>query len=467
MTTIANTEIEIFGQMVQVDASGFFSLNGESFRAIVPRGKTQGKRMNMSQILTTVRDMFQDGLTGSEIAKLLDKDSDTIGRYKKIIVAFGALDESAIIKKREDQAEFRNEQASEMLKRPEVKEWYDALIENKKAGKTTRAFVASLSRVCNILKLSPMALCQKEYVEKTRQLKEINSLMHIVEKEVKSESSFYVCRMAVRSWIQFNGVGIPRGNLCPANLSGKVVSTHGQASDVRASMDEIARAKAILGNPKSKLPYPERRIDTEIYFMFGVETASRMTAIITAKLDKWNPESRSIKTIERKLTHANKQRMSKRIFCPELIRIMNERKAAGEQCLIGKQNEYVTFSEMEKQRSDDLHITKKQTQAIREIHENLRAVYQQVGGNMADPYFTLKPSHSLRHIAAQYWLLKSEFDYGFVAKLGGWFTIDELKTSYGDMPPEVFDKKYSTYVNTDASTDAKRAKDPSSDKSGE
>ena len=90
-----------------------------------------------------------------------------------------------------------------MLKRPEVKEWYDALIENKKAGKTTRAFVASLSRVCNILKLSPMALCQKEYVEKTRQLKEINSLMHIVEKEVKSESSFYVCRMAVRSWIQF------------------------------------------------------------------------------------------------------------------------------------------------------------------------------------------------------------------------------------------------------------------------
>ena len=451
MTTIANTEIEIFGQMVQVDASGFFSLNGESFRAIVPRGKTQGKRMNMSQILETIRDMFQDGLTGSEIAKLLDKDSDTIGRYKKIILAFGALDESAIVKKREDQAEFRNEQASEMLKRPEVKEWFDALIENKKAGKTTRAFVASLSRVCNILKLSPMALCQKEYVEKTRQLKEINSLMFAASKEIKSESSFYVCRMAVRSWLQFNGVGIPRGNLCPANLSGKVVSTHGQASDVRASMDEIARAKEILESAtlgQKYLPFPERRIDTMIYFMFGVETASRMTAIITAKLDKWNAESRSIKTIERKLTHANKQRMNKRIFCPELIRIMNERKAAGETCLIGKPNEYVTFSEMEMQRSDDLHITKKQTQAIRELHDNLRAVYQQVGGNMADPYFTKKPSHSLRHIAAQYWLLKSEFDYGFTAKLGGWFTIDELKTSYGDMPPEVFDKKYDAYVNS-------------------
>ena len=467
MTTIANTEIEIFGQKIHVDASGFFSLNGESFRAIVPRGKTQGKRMNMSQILITVRDMFQDGLTGSEIAKLLDKDSDTIGRYKKIIMAFGALDESAIIKKREDQAEFRNEQASALLKRPEVKEWYDALIENHKAAKTTGSFVASLARVCNILKLSPMALCQKEYVEKTRQLKEINSLMHIVYKEVKSESSFYVCRMAVRSWIQFNGVGIPRGNLCPANLSGKVVSSHGKASDVRASMDEIAQAKNILGNPKSKLPYPERRIDTETYFMFGVETASRMTAIITAKLAHYNTESHIAKTIERKLTHVQKQHMKKRIFCPELIQIMNERKAAGEQCLIGKQNEYVTFSEMEQERSEDLHISKKQTQAIREIHENLRAVYQQVGGNMADPYFTKKPSHSLRHIAAQYWLERSNFDYGFVAKLGGWFTIDELKTSYSEMSDEVFNKKYSAYVNTDASTDAKRAKDPSSDKSGE
>ena len=155
MTTLANTEIEIFGQKVQIAASGFFSLNGESIRAIVPRSKVKGRRVNMAQMLEAVRDMFQEGLTGSEISKLLDKDSDTIGRYKKIIVAFGALDESAIVKKREDQAEFRNEQASQMLKRQEVREWYDALIENKKTGKTTRAFVASLSRVCNILKLSP------------------------------------------------------------------------------------------------------------------------------------------------------------------------------------------------------------------------------------------------------------------------------------------------------------------------
>jgi len=448
MTTLANAEIEIFGKITKVNSDGFFiASNGESFKAFVPRSLVKGRRVNMAQMLQAVRDMFQDGLTGSQIAKLLDMDSDTIGRYRKYILAFSALDETAIVKQRENQAEFRNEQTAQMLARPDVKEWYDALIENGKTRKIVRMWAASINRACQILKISPITLCQKEYAGTRQQLTEINSLMYAVKKEITSESSFYIVRMAVRSWLQYNDVTIPRGNLCPKNLSGKVVSTHGQAAHVRASLDEIKQANAILENPKSKLPNPDRRIDTEIYFKFGVETASRSTAILTTKIENWNSVAKTTKTIERKLTHVGKQRMTKRIFCPELIRIMNERQAAGEHCLIGKPNEYVTLSEMVKESSDDIHITKKQTDALREIHDNLRAVYEQVGGNMADPYFTKKPSHSLRHIAAQYWLLKSDFDYGFVAKLGGWFTIDELKTSYGEMPPEVFDAKYEKFIH--------------------
>ena len=448
MTTLANAEIEIYGKTTIVNNDGFFiAPNGEPFKAFVPRSLVKGRRVNMAQMLETVRDMFQDGLTGSQIAKLLDMDSDTIGRYRKYILAFNALDETAIVKQRENQAEFRNEQTAQMLARPDVKEWYDALIENGKTRKIVKMWAASINRACKILKISPITLCQKEYAGTRQQLNEINSLMFAVKQEITSESSFYIVRMAVRSWLQYNDVTIPRGNLCPKNLSGKVVSTHGQAAHVRASLDEIAQANAILENhQKCVLPYPERRIDTEIYFKFGVETASRSTAILTTKIEKWNSVAKTVKTIERKLTHCGKHRMTKRIFCPELIRIMNERQAAGEQCLIGKPNEYVTLSEMAKESSDDIHTTKKQTRALWELHENLRAVYEQVGGNMAVPYFTKKPSHSLRHIAAQYWLLKSDFDYGFTAKLGGWFTIDELKTSYGEMPPEVFDRKYQKYI---------------------
>ena len=101
---------------------------------------------------------------------------------------------------------------------------------------------------------------------------------------------------------------------------------------------------------------------------------------------------------------------------------------------------------MTKESSDDLHPTKEQQKAAKEIGENLRAVYQQVGGNLSKDYYARKPFHSLRHIAAQVWLDKSDYDYGFVAMLLDWKTIDELKTSYGGISPERFARKYNKYI---------------------
>jgi|TARA_R110002020_G_scaffold466805_2_gene689780 hypothetical protein len=447
--------IDLFGQSVKIDERGFFTApSGETFKVFTPRSKVLGRRVNMAQLLEIVLKKFQDGLSSKEVAGAIGRDVDSIATYRKIIMAFNALDETAIEKQRGEQAEFRNEETAKMLQRPEVKAWYDRLINSGKNQRVINSFAAGLNRTCKILHVSPLTLCQKEYSDSIhgttpQQLDQIAALMATVKKEISSESSYYAVRMAVRSWLQMNGVTLPRGNLCPENLNGKVISTHGAASGVRATKDEIKRANEILEDPAAKLPYPERRIDTEVTFKFGVETASRLTAIRTALLENWNASSKIFATIERKLTHTKKQNVKKRIFCPELIRIINERKAAGEKCLIGKPNEYMPFTEMAKESSDDLHPSKKQTDAMKEIAANLRAVYEQVGGNMADPYFTKKPFHSLRHLAAQWWLLKSSFDYGFVAKLGHWFTIDELKTSYGEMPPEVFDKKYDKYINSE------------------
>lgn len=449
MAISQETEVIIFGQNVEVVDGYFFATNGESFKLLTPRKKVKGRHVNMTQMLESIRDMFQEGKTGSQIASLLDMDSDTIGKYKKIIMAFNALDESAIVKDREDQAEFRNEQTAKMLSRPEVNAWHTDLIENGKNKKTTRNHAACLNHACQILKISPMALCQKAETDHQAQLKAINRLMLEVSKVVTSESSFYQIRMAVRSWIQYNGVGIPRGNLCPKYLSGKIVSTHGAAKHIRASMDEIARANALLedmGDLETEMPHPARRQDTEIVFKFGVQTANRMTAIFSALLENWNSATKIFKTIERKLAHVGKQNTEKRIFCSDLIRLINERKAAGKKCLVGEIDEYMPFHEMAKKSSDEIHLTEKHQQAKREIAQNLRWVYEQVGGNMGEKYFTKKPFHSLRHLSIQYWLLKSNFDYGFTAELADSNTIDELKTSYGGMPPEVFEKKYQKYI---------------------
>ena len=255
--------------------------------------------------------------------------------------------------------------------------------------------------------------------------------------------------MALRNWVSFNGIHIPK----PCQYSyihGEVVSTHGEAAHVRMSKEELARANAILENPKSKLPYPERRTDTEIFFKFGVETCSRQTAILTAKIEGgWNSVEQMFKTIERKLYHVGKHRMEKRIFCPELVRLINAKQQAGEPCLIGKPNEYVKYETMEKESSDDVKQNKRQTEALKELNANLRAVYEQTGGNATDKYFTEKPSHTLRHVGAQYWLRKSDFDFGFVAKLGGWTTVSELEKSYGGMPREIYEKKYDQYIKND------------------
>ena len=33
-------------------------------------------------------------------------------------------------------------------------------------------------------------------------------------------------------------------------------------------------------------------------------------------------------------------------------------------------------------------------------------------------------------------LSKTKYNYGIIAEVGGWYTIDELKKSYGQIPPE-------------------------------
>jgi integrase len=430
--------------------------SGESIKVFAPRSKVNGRRVNMAQMLEIVRDYFQAGKSGSAIAKIIEKDSDTIGKYKKMIEAFGALDESAIIKDRENQAEFRNEETSEMLVRPEVKAWYDTLIENGKNKKVTKTFAASVNRVSKILQISPVTLCQLELADGSRtsreQLLAINKLMFVVKEQVNSESSFYAVRMAVRSWLQFNGVTIPRGNLCPANLSGKIISTHGAAANIRASEQEIEQVRKLLGGRNTtfmqygKLPFPNRRQDTLMYFEFGIETGARHMTTLTAMIDQFDASAKTIEVIERKLSHVGKHRQTRRIFCPELIALIEAKIKAGEKCVIGAENEYMPFSEMGKTSSDDLHQTKQQADATKEIGENLRAVYQQVGGNLAKAYYTKKPFHSLRHIAAQVWLDKSDYDYGFVAELLGWSTIDELKTSYGGISGDRFARKYNKYI---------------------
>ena len=137
---MATQKFDLFGQTIETDEHGFFSApNGDRVKWFKPRNLVNGRRVDFVKLLEVVRDYFHAGLTGSQIAQNLSKDTDTIGRYKKIIVAFNALDENAINKNRDVNAEFRNEDTAKMLQRFDtVKAWHDALIEGGKSRRGVR-----------------------------------------------------------------------------------------------------------------------------------------------------------------------------------------------------------------------------------------------------------------------------------------------------------------------------------------
>ena len=55
------------------------------------------------------------------------------------------------------------------------------------------------------------------------------------------------------------------------------------------------------------------------------------------------------------------------------------------------------------------------------------------GSALGEEYWIAKPNHSIRHLFAQLWLSKSDWNFGVVADRGHWETLDVLKDHYGGM----------------------------------
>jgi len=108
----------------------------------------------------------------------------------------------------------------------------------------------------------------------------------------------------------------------------------------------------------------------------------------------------------------------------------------------GKWTKYITRPdtqkslELLKERNCDRIFESKlaETPFKTKITQNISEIYAHLGKK--EPYFFHHPSHALRHLGAHYWLAKTDYNYGIIAEVGGWHTIDELKKSYGQIPPE-------------------------------
>lgn len=78
------------------------------------------------------------------------------------------------------------------------------------------------------------------------------------------------------------------------------------------------------------------------------------------------------------------------------------------------------------------------------LYNLIRHCYREA--NITDEYFQNHTVHAFRHIMAQYWLYKTDYDYDFVAGLGHWGTITVLKGSYGAMDAGIRIQKQFAYA---------------------
>ena len=161
-------------------------------------------------------------------------------------------------------------------------------------------------------------------------------------------------------------------------------------------------------------------LDSDIYrwFWIGIESCARFNALYNMNLD-----------------------FTKHVGSSKTTYIMTVFESKTSHIRGGKWIKYITREDTQK--SIDL-IKSRCTSRIYEsilpkykfhilISNQLKQIYSFLGKSL---YFQKRPNHALRHIGAHYWLSKTDYNFGLIAEIGGWNTIDELKKSYGQIPPE-------------------------------
>ncbi len=363
-------------------------------------------------------------LSVTEIAKTLGISRETTYLYlKRAKDQIPRAKNGRICPPRSEDWEFRNfNKMHDITKDPLVSEWMDDLITRRSGNPivTWKARLRSLEAVCNTCRVNPSDLLvsnrQTEKIlrefahhcKQGKQEKDSRGKRH----SVNVSCTVYHRAQAIRDFCGFYDMTWKRG--VRGVMSQKTIN-HGNYADVRLSSEEMEIADKFI---KERFG-----LDSDMYrwFWIGIESCARFSALYSMTLDY----TKHISNKTGKITY-----------------IMTVFESKTRDVRGGKWYKYVTRPDAQK--SIDLL---KQRGGTR-IHEydnsprefqnmisaSLSEVYRHLG--KTNNYFFNHPTHVLRHIGAHYWLSKKDYNYGLVAEIGGWNTIDELKKSYGLIPPE-------------------------------
>jgi len=371
-----------------------------------------------------------DPLSQAEIQRELGfKDKKSISQFKDLAVQMGILEldeRGAPVVPKHSQVAFRRFNANHpVTKEPLIMAWQNELKfrgHTGKGRKDAKNFILKIEQICNALKISPVQLTinrklTEEYAQAFYNMLESGEYKGYNSNRTNKGTSmkWYQYRMALRSFIIQSGISLPKGT--GGILSGKVLS-HGLYADLTISEEQIHKIECYL--------IKKFGLDSDFFrvIMFTLETGARKEAALNCLLE-WTEEEEEgettffMKVIETKTEHIKLGKIDKFILRPktqEALRLAKKR----------------NYSKL----WDSKNISKGKFYA--EITEELKLLYKDLG--LTSHYWYEKPMHSLRHIACQYWLKLTDYDYKFVSEIIG-ITVPELEKSYGEMPANIKFKK--------------------------
>lgn len=392
-----------------------------------------GKRATPEQITQEILKLLHgnkvngiEPLSVKDTAKILGLSKDTIYEYAKKAVKAGLLKLGntgylCIPTNQTSKASFRLfTRRHQILDIPLVAEWKQDLLTRKQGTpiSTWQARIRHLESVCNTCNIKPKYLLVSQ--RQTEKVLKNYAQLYLEGRAVRDSRGMkapadiknvvYHKAQAIRDFCGFHGITWRRGT---TGIMSQSVPNHGKYADVKLTDAELDEADRFI---------KERwGIDSDVYrwFWIGIESCARFNALYLMKLEYTKHTSRKGKTTYIMTAYESKTRHIKG----------------------GKWVKYIRRSDTQK--SIDLLKARGCTRIYesklyqlkfrQQMRDHLNEIYRHLG---KIDYFEGHTTHVLRHIGAHYWLAKMNYSYGVVAMIGGWNTIDELRKSYGEIPPE-------------------------------
>ena len=396
---------------------------------VIPRTRLHGKRVTEEEMLQEISSLLSGNsgrpypLVPSEIARTLGVSRQTVYNY------IGKLTKQKILQKnssgrfilpKNNDSEFHYFNSHHPItNHPLISEWMDDLLTRTQGSpvKSWRQRIRSVEIVCNTCKVSPkdLLVSQKNTEKIMRRFAKLyqNGLADQSKKGKKPQglnTMVYFRVQGVRDFCSFYGITWRRGI---GGIMSQKVPGHGKYADIRFTKAEFEKADQYIQE--------QWGLDSDIYrwFWIGIESCARFNALYLMS-NQYTKHQTDNKTIY----------------------VMTAYETKTQHIRGGKWSKYITKSDTQKSidliRSrgiDKIYESNMSMQQFqKDINQKLLQIYKHLGKN--DDYYCDHPTHALRHLGAHYWLSKTDYNYGIISEVGGWNTIDELKKSYGQIPPE-------------------------------